>query len=474
MTLSSRISAATHDLDQTLGEILNGILELTGAERAAILLCKYDRLCFECGRNITWNDAADKDFDISRTIANQAMQERQPVLITNVGASAVKEKQSILTLQLKAVAALPLIYPDKVLGVLYFDTSSCKHRITDRGQAWFGNFAELAAIALANAYAFRKLRNERDLHKRVRGSEAGLNYHGILYRSSAMDMVRADIERIKDINVTVLIQGETGTGKELVAQALHKTSPRHREEYICFNLSSIAPNLVEAELFGHAKGCFSGATSDKLGLFERAQGGTVFLDEIGDALPAVQNGLLRVLENGTIRRVGESWERKTDVRIIAATHRDLQEASEKGRFRKDLYYRLNIFPIRLPPLRERKEDIEILANYFLEQARKEYKRPLNHIPPETMEMLCQYKWEGNVRELKSRIAQAVLRQTWEKPVETTSHSVAEGPPLSLGEMICEHIGNVLQMVNGNQSQAARLLGLKRSTLLGKMKKYGCG
>lgn len=280
---------------------------------------------------------------------------------------------------------------------------------------------------------------------------------------------------------SVLIHGESGTGKELVANAIHYASKRATKPYIKINCSAIPDNLLESELFGHEKGAFTDAKAMKKGLFELAHTGTVFLDEISSMKLSLQPKLLRVLETQTFRRIGGITDIKIDVRVIAATNTDLNELVKNKEFRDDLYYRLKVIEIYLPPLRERKEDILLLAKLFLQEFKKEFNRNVQKFHPETEKLLFEYSWPGNVRELKNVIERSVILAQGDTilpehlPLELHEHTpsapVMRPTGMSLAEMEKWHIAEVLRSVNGNKSQAAKILNISRSTLREKLKLY---
>jgi transcriptional regulator with GAF, ATPase, and Fis domain len=314
----------------------------------------------------------------------------------------------------------------------------------------------------------------------------------ILYRSPAMHRVCQSIRQVAPCDVTVLISGETGTGKELVARAVHFNSARRNRRFLTQNAGALPDTLLESELFGHRRGAFSGAFENKIGLFEAADGGTVFLDEVGEASPALQVRLLRLLETGTFRRLGETTDRQVDVRIVAATHQNLEELVQSGRFRPDLYYRLSVFPIHLPPLRERREDIELLAHHFIDRFNAELGRSVRSIPRAVLMDLLSRPWPGNVRELQNLIQRLMVLSTGDvlaappeslgpaapvlsyHPYHASDPTPAFPVPPSqtLGEVERDYIRHVLQYFGGNQVQAARLLAMNRNTLRWRMKKLG--
>jgi len=275
-------------------------------------------------------------------------------------------------------------------------------------------------------------------------------------------------------SLTVLISGKTGTGKELIAKVIHANGPRKEGPFLSVNCAALPEVLLESELFGHRKGAFTGATEDRKGLFEAADGGTLFLDEVGEMSPSLQAKLLRVLETGEVRRLGETQIKRVDVRVIAATNRDLEKDVRDGRFRRDLFYRLNIFPIHIPPLRERREDIPLLAGHFLKDTGK-------RLSPEALNLLVKYDWPGNVRELKNEMERVVvLAEGNVIGPDVLSDRIRTGkrPPFrrTLREILDrterEVIERVLKECKGNRSEAARRLGLSRWSLLRKMERLG--
>jgi DNA-binding NtrC family response regulator len=284
---------------------------------------------------------------------------------------------------------------------------------------------------------------------------------------------------------TVLISGESGTGKELVARAIHANSPRKSKKFVAVNCGALTETLLESELFGHVRGAFTGAQTDKKGLFEEAHGGTLFLDEIGDVSPGLQVKLLRVLQEGEIKPVGSAQNIKVDVRVVAATHRDLSQWVEQGKFREDLYYRLKVIEIEIPPLRERKEDIRELAQVFLAKYNQKLSKRVQTISPEAMQSMINYDWPGNVRELEHQVERAVALTSssvlsaddFEFEVSHAAdthitHKNGGSEPRSLEELEREHILRVLKEVDYNKSRASEILGIDRATLYRKAQKFG--
>ena len=309
------------------------------------------------------------------------------------------------------------------------------------------------------------------------------NFNHIIGESDSMKQVYDMISRVSNASTHVLITGASGTGKELVARAIHSNSDRSGKPFLALNCGSIPDDLVEAELFGYKKGAFTGAEKDHEGIFEAASGGTVFLDEIGELPPNVQVNLLRVLQEKEVKPVGSNKNVQFDARIITATNRNLEEEVEKGNFREDLYFRLNVVEISLPGLSERKEDIPILTHHFLNKYNRELNRAVKGITSEAMSSLISYEWKGNVRELENVIERAVLLGTDDhitiedlprsiRNTEATVNVDSQSLDAAVQAFEKHHIQSVLKRTEGNKSETARLLGIDPSTLYRKMERYG--
>ncbi len=331
----------------------------------------------------------------------------------------------------------------------------------------------------------RRLREEnRDLRDAL-----GKRYEfkNIVGRSKAMQEVLATVERVAPSNATVLLGGESGVGKDLIARAIHEHSRRAAGPFVKINCTAIPENLLESELFGYEKGAFTGAVSSKPGKFELGNEGTVFLDEIGDVPPSIQVKLLRILQEREFERLGGTKTHKVDVRVVAATNRNLRDALEEGTFREDLYYRLNVVPISIPPLREHKEDIPYLVDFFIARDAREAGKTIAGITPAALRLLVDFHWPGNIRELENIIARAAVLSSGPKIDVADIHldvsapkaadASASGPPFpppgtSLEQFEDEIIKEALRRAGGNKSQAARLLGLSRNALRYRLSKIG--
>ena len=385
----------------------------------------------------------------------------------------------------------------RLIGALYLENNLAAGVFTaDRAQV-LQMIAAQAAIAIENARLFAEIARLKD---RLQAENVYLieeiktqqGFEEMVGHAPALKRVLARVEQVAPTASTVLITGETGTGKELVARAIHNHSPRHDRPMVSVNCGAISPGLVESELFGHEKGAFTGALSRKIGRFELADGGTIFLDEIGDLPLDLQVKLLRVLQEGEIERVGGVKPIKVDVRVVAATHRDIRKAVDEGRFRADLYYRLNVFPIHTPALRERREDIPGLVRHFVLKHAARFGKSVETIPAQTLAALSGYDWPGNIRELGNVIERSVIVSRggvlelgdWITPQGAGATATVERPAFAasrasghrtLEEIERDRILEVLEQTRWRVSGpngAALLLGVKPTTLESRMKRLG--
>ena len=360
---------------------------------------------------------------------------------------------------------IPILYENKVCGL--FISGCIPGCRCDKG--------EIALISLVLGQVagclYRALQYEDEMKKLQERFEQKDSFHGIVGHDNKMQLLFKRIEDVASSDASVLIQGESGTGKELVAKAIHTLSPRAEQPFIVINCAAYQDTLLESELFGHEKGAFTGADKQRIGRFEQADGGTVFLDEIGEIPPSAQVKLLRVLQEKVIERVGGNKVVPVNVRIVAATNRQLAEAIKAGVFREDLYYRLDVVSLTLPPLRERTGDVLLLTNYFLHRFSTEYNKTLT-INPAAMQVLSQYHWPGNVRELENCLAQAALLATSGiiTPYELPGRIVGTPATGSLEQSEREVIIRILAAAQGNKKIAAAQLGISRTTLYAKLKK----
>jgi len=459
------------DCDELQRRLLELIFEAVPAERGAILLADSDCEDFVSCRG--WNrlNGADDSIKVSQTISRQVLRDVVAILSNDV----VRNENtgglpSLLEAQVRSLLCVPLVAFDKPLGVVYLDISSGTTQFDEAHLQLLTAIAGIAAIAFENARRFELLEKE---NRRLQ-HEVKLD-HQMVGESDAMRQVYGLLSRVAPSSSTVLLLGESGTGKELAARAIHLNSPRANKPFVAINCATLTESLLESELFGHEKGAFTGAIGQKRGKLECAEGGTVFLDEVGELSPAIQAKLLRALQTREFERVGGTRPIKVDVRAIAATNRDLKAAIKAGQFREDLYYRLNVVSIPMPSLRERREDIPLLATYFVAEYSRKCKRRVTGISPEARRLLCAYDWPGNVRQLENAIERAVVLGVTELIVpedlpETIFESDAptHQPPVGYQETVREFrrqlIAKTLKQTGGNFTEAAKLLKIHANNL----------
>ena len=386
----------------------------------------------------------------------------------------------------KSSCIVPLVSHDRALGVLGV-SSLGENAFSEENAELLGQVAKQVAIAVENALAFRKideLKKKLEQEKLYLEEEihSGYNFEEIIGSSAALKRVLQEVETVAATGSTVLIHGETGTGKELIARAIHNLSPRRERTLVKVNCGAIPTGLLESEMFGHEKGAFTGAIDRRVGRFELAHRGTIFLDEVEDIPLELQPKLLRVLQEHEFERLGSSRTTRVDIRVVAATNSDLTQMVAEKKFRSDLFYRLNVFPIALPPLRERPEDIPLLVHFFASKFAQEMKKPIDRIPSETMASLTSYSWPGNIRELQNLIERAVILSrgsVLEVPLAELKSSpkteIDQPGSSTLEEVEREHILRVLRDSNwviGGATGAAARLGLNRTTLNNRLRKLG--
>jgi Nif-specific regulatory protein len=337
------------------------------------------------------------------------MDQQAGVLICD--AADAEPSRSIVRARIQSVMGAPLVIGERIVGILQVDNREGQGLFAQDDLEALVVLSQQVALLLENARLFQrvKLAEERlERENRFLKRQQSRQFSSIIGDSGAMMQVFELVKRVVDTRATVLVTGETGTGKELIARAIHQQSPRAEKLFVAQNCSALPESLLESELFGHKRGAFTGADADKKGLFELAHQGTIFLDEIGETTPALQAKLLRVLQESEVRPVGSMSPRKLYARVIAATNRDLEAEVAAGRFREDLYYRLNVFPLHLPPLRDRGDDVVLHWEYFLQKFCREFNRPAMSLSPEAAAQLRAYRWPGNIRELQNEVQRVVI------------------------------------------------------------------
>jgi len=431
---------------------------------------------------------------VARSVFRKVIQQRAAVLAADAPSGELSS-ESLLGASIRSTIGMPLFRKDEILGVLQIDNRAAPGMFTSADVDRLGVLAANASLAVSNARLIHRLelaeeqleRENRFLKGRERTRRGGTTE--IVGESKAIKDLTVQIGKVADTRVSVLIEGETGSGKELVASALHYNSRRRDRLFVAQNCAALPENLLESELFGHKRGAFTGATEDRKGLFELADGGTLFLDEVTEMALGLQAKLLRVLQEGEVRPVGATTARHVDVRIVAATNRHIEKEVAEGRFREDLYYRLKVFPLRVPPLRERREDVQLLAGHFLSRYSAEIGKAVAGLTQPTVEMLGAYDWPGNVRELENEVQRLVIQvdangfitpdllSAKVRQVEGTmvSAGVSRGNLREMMDQVERHLViEALREHDNNKTSAARSLGITREGLHKKLKQLGIG
>ena len=464
MKISTSINAI-RGLDELLQRLLELLFEVVPAQRGAILLTNNESLDSSFVFGLDRVSGKDKAVTVSRTIAQQVLREGVALLANDPATQPILSTDSVVQARTHSVMCVPLVMIDHRLGVLYLDTTIAGDHFNRDQLQLVTAIAGIAAVAIENARHFEWLQteNERLL--------ADVNIeHNMVGESPAMQRVYHFISKVAPTDSTVLIAGESGTGKELAARAIHRNSKRVQKPFMAVNCAALTESLLESELFGHEKGAFTGAFSQKKGRLEVADGGTVFLDEIGELTPALQVKLLRVLQEREFERVGGTVTIKVDLRVIAATNKNLEDAIEANEFRQDLYYRLNVVSLEMPALRDRREDIMLLASYFADKYGTKCNRKLRGISADARNCLTAYDWPGNVRELENAIERAIVLGTTDvilpedMPEALLEHGAsAAQSTMGYHEAVTQTkkqiILKAIEEAKGNYTEAARLLGV---------------
>ncbi len=498
-----KVINSTLDLQKVLDRTMDLVLEELGAERGMVVLKDpvSHQLEVAVSRNLGGRDETEER-KLSESVVRQVIDSRRPVLTVDaLSDERFAAADSIVTSHIRSILCVPLAIRDRLAGAIYVDHCQSRNLFGERHLEFLLAFADHAATAIENARLFGELKAARERLRQENESlrrEILSSHHlgSLIGKSRGIQELKATLERVAKSDSTILIRGESGTGKGLVARIVHAISPRRRGPFIHFNCAALPETLVESELFGHEKGAFTGAAVQKPGRFELAHGGTIFLDEIGKMSPAIQAKLLRVVEDKAFERVGGTRTLRADARLISATNLDLERAIERGEFREDLYYRLNIIPIVLPPLRERREDIPELVRHFVTTISRDLGLPATpRLDERVMKLFLRHAWPGNVRELEAAIHRALVLSSADdltlsdfrwitlevegKLPAKEDDGVAALPVLgdggyeeALGAYDRQLILAALEETGHRIRETARLLGIARNTLKAKMKRYG--
>lgn len=459
------------DKDSLQWQLLGMVFDVVPAERGAIVLLEPGE---EISSSVGWDriHGPGSPVRVSRTVVQRVMQERVGMVVSSVpDDEALHRARSLTELRTSSLLCVPLLTSEKALGAIYLDTQDPTQPLNE------GHLRMMTAIAGMASLAFDNVRHWEELQRENQELRAEIDLqHNMVGSSPRMRDVFEFIRRVASTDSTVLIQGESGTGKELVARAIHSNSPRAKRPFVAINCAAITETLLESDLFGHEKGAFTGAVSQKKGKMETAEGGTLFLDEVGELAPAMQAKLLRVLQEREFERVGGTRPLRLDIRLVAATNKNLSEAIQRGSFRRDFYYRLNVVTLTMPALRDRREDIPHLAEHFVARASRKCKTRTRPISRDALECLTNYSWPGNVRELENVIERALVLGSTESILpDDLPEAVLEAGTLG-GAAAGEYARTVkdakkqlilqaLQQANSSYIEAAKILGIHPNSLL---------
>jgi Nif-specific regulatory protein len=481
----ARINSAWTDLNGLLSRIIESASLLTEGEASSLLLlnAETNRLYFEVALGPKGPSVKRFSLNLGEGIAGWVAEKNTSLIVNDVQTDPrfrrdIPEQIGYPT---SSILAVPMRLKDRCMGVIEILNKQGGRRFTEEDLEWLEVFATQAAIALQNARSYQEVRDELD-RLRDRGAVGG-PWHELVGESKLLADRLAIARKAAETDSSVLLLGESGVGKEIFAEQIHLASPRRGGPFLRVNCAALPEALLESELFGHVRGAFTDAVADRRGRFELADGGTIFLDEIADLPASVQARLLRVIQQRTFERVGSSEPLKSNVRIVAATNRELDQEVAAGRFRADLYYRLAVLPIRIPPLRERREDIPVLAAHFLRQHAAEAKKPARGFTQAAMDAMLSYAWPGNVRELENAVERAVVFSRGElidaADLRLASGGVGGGEAYAgktmreaLATFRKHFIASALEANGWHQTRTARALAIQRSYLSKLVKELG--
>jgi transcriptional regulator with GAF, ATPase, and Fis domain len=462
------------DLGELLEALMDAVIEITNADKGFLVLLEGDTIDVKVARNLNRENIADAVSQLSDSIIAKVVRSRKPVIVSDaMRDDEFAAAKSVMQLKVSSVICVPLLDRGRLLGLIYVGNDSIRDLFQQDTLRILTVFASQASLIVANALLLNELRVD---NKRLNERLEQYRFGEIVGTSPPMQQVFRKVEKIAPTDISVLITGETGTGKELIAREIHNRSPRTGKPFVTINCGAIPENLLESELFGHVKGAFTGAVANKQGKFQAADAGTLFLDEIGEMPVELQVKILRALQERVVYRVGDTRPETCDIRILAATNRDLDKEIAAGRFREDLYYRLNVVNVDLPPLRQRGEDVLVIARYLLSRYSREYDVKVKGLSPNAAVAIRKHAWPGNIRELENRIKKAIV--LCESSVIGPDDLGLTGDVLPQILTLAEakdkfqrdYINEVLALNNGNRTKTARDLGVDPRTVFRHLEK----
>lgn len=458
-----------HDVDALLERMMDLIVELTGAEKGFLLLRNDDdSLGVRVARAMDRAALGDGSQLYSDSIVRAVIESRSALIVSDaLQDDAFRSSHSVVNFRLCSVLCAPLLYKGELFGLIYLGNDNVVNLFHEGHKDALTIFSATAALIVRNALM---LQSAREDNRALLEALETRRFGSIIGASDAMQAIFRQVERIAPTDITVLIGGETGTGKELIARELHERSPRAGAPFISINCGAIPEALLESELFGHVRGAFTGANQARIGKFQAASGGTLFLDEIGEMPLNLQVKILRAIQERVVTRVGEHRDEPIDIRVVAASNRDLQEEVRAGNFREDLYYRLNVMELTLPPLRERGDDVLLIAQFLLDRYVEDYKSPRRRFGADAKQALLRYTWPGNIRQLENHIKKAVVlaEDTTLRPEDLSLENVEKRSiePLQNARDAWQraYVQNAIELCDGNRTQAAKELGVDPRTI----------
>jgi len=457
-----------YEIEQVLENLMDAAIEVTNADKGFLILLEGNELRVKVARNVARQNIEDAIERVSDSIVAKVVRSKKPIIVSDaLHDTEFNSAASVVNLKLCSVMCAPLMERGNLFGLIYVGNDKVVNLFEEHSLELLTIFAAQASLLLRNALLVNELKlDNRELRKRLDESR----YGEILGACAAMKDVYRKIDKIAGTDISVLVTGETGTGKEMLARELHRRSARRAGPFVAINCGAIPENLLESELFGHVKGAFTGAVATRLGRFQAASGGTLFLDEIGEMPVHLQVKILRALQERMVSKVGDNRAEAVDIRVVAATNKNLEEEIRKGAFREDLYYRLNVVNLHLPPLRERGDDVVALARYFLGIAAREFGARTRGFTPGATIAMKKYGWPGNVRELENRVKKAVVLAdkalVSAEDLELRPENLEPIMPLQQAkeEFQKRYINEVLERNGGNRTKTAKDLGVDPRTI----------
>lgn len=458
----------TNSVDDLLPVLMDLCIELTNADKGFLVLFYDGKPVVKVARKIDGKDVSNAVEQLSDSILKKVVREQQPLIVNDaLNDQEFKSSVSVMNLKLLSVMCVPLTEAGEIFGLIYLGSNRVVSLFEPAQLEVVTVFASQASLLIRNMMLLDELRAD---NRALREEATGKQFGEVIGASEAMQEVYRKIRKVAPTDISVLITGETGTGKELIARELHRNSERADKPFVVVNCGAIPENLLESELFGHVRGAFTGAVATRDGRFQAAHGGTLFLDEIGEMPASLQVKLLRALQEKVVTKVGDTKPENVDIRVLAATNKNLEEMIKEGTFREDLYYRLNVVSIHLPPLRKRDEDIMLIGRYFLKRYAEEYQSKVKGFSPQAVMLIKKYAWPGNIRQLENRIKKAIIMadrvQLAPEDLELSDDDLEPVVPLAQAKEDFQrrYINEVLARNSGNRTKTAQDLGVDPRTI----------